>query len=68
MCSRGSPNSCSAITLRLISDVPPAIVRARAIRYWSTLGDLGHVDADGYLYLSARRTDLILSGGVNIYP
>ena len=27
-----------------------------------------HVDEDGYLYLSARRTDLILSGGVNIYP
>jgi acyl-CoA synthetase (AMP-forming)/AMP-acid ligase II len=35
---------------------------------WSTLGDMGSVDAEGYLYLADRRTDLILSGGVNIYP
>jgi len=35
---------------------------------WITYGDIGHVDAQGYLYLSDRRADLILSGGVNLYP
>lgn len=37
-------------------------------RRWATLGDMGSLDRDGYLYLSDRRTNLILSGGVNIYP
>jgi acyl-CoA synthetase (AMP-forming)/AMP-acid ligase II len=34
----------------------------------STVGDVGHVDADGYLYLTDRKTYMIISGGVNIYP
>ena len=35
---------------------------------WETLGDMGSMDADGYLYIADRRTDLILQGGANIYP
>ena len=34
----------------------------------STVGDVGHVDAEGYLYLTDRRSYMIISGGVNIYP
>jgi acyl-CoA synthetase (AMP-forming)/AMP-acid ligase II len=34
----------------------------------STVGDVGYVDEDGYLYLTDRKTYMIISGGVNIYP
>jgi bile acid-coenzyme A ligase len=35
---------------------------------WESLGDMGMLDEDGYLYLSDRQTDMILAGGANIYP
>jgi len=37
-------------------------------RGWRTLGDIGHLDEDGYLYLTDRQAHMIISGGVNIYP
>jgi fatty-acyl-CoA synthase len=35
---------------------------------WSTLGDVGYLDEEGYLYLTDRKAFMIISGGVNIYP
>lgn len=35
---------------------------------WSTVGDMGFVDEDGYLFLTDRKAFMIISGGVNIYP
>ena len=35
---------------------------------WTTIGDVGRVDAEGYLYLTDRKSFMIISGGVNVYP
>jgi long-chain acyl-CoA synthetase len=35
---------------------------------WTTVGDIGYLDEEGYLYLTDRKADMIISGGVNIYP
>jgi fatty-acyl-CoA synthase len=35
---------------------------------WKTVGDIGYLDEEGYLYLTDRRHHMIISGGVNIYP
>jgi long-chain acyl-CoA synthetase len=37
-------------------------------RGWTTLGDVGYLDDDGFLYLTDRKAYMIISGGVNIYP
>ena len=42
--------------------------RARNDRCWTTIGDLGHVDEDGFLFLAGRESHTIISGGVNVYP
>ncbi|MFC6437207.1 acyl-CoA synthetase [Novosphingobium resinovorum] len=47
---------------------PHKTATAHNDRGWATLGDVGHVDADGYLFLTDRRSFMIISGGVNIYP
>jgi long-chain acyl-CoA synthetase len=42
--------------------------RAHNARGWSTLGDVGYLDDEGFLYLTDRKSYMIISGGVNIYP
>lgn len=41
---------------------------ARVKEGWESLGDIGWMDEDGFLYLADRQTDMVLSGGANIYP
>jgi acyl-CoA synthetase (AMP-forming)/AMP-acid ligase II len=49
-------------------NAPEKTAAAYSAQGWATLGDLGWLDEDGFLFLSDRRADLILSGGVNLYP
>jgi long-chain acyl-CoA synthetase len=41
---------------------------SRNSKGWATLGDVGYMDGDGFLYLTDRKSFMIISGGVNIYP
>jgi long-chain acyl-CoA synthetase len=47
---------------------PQKTKRAHNSKGWSTLGDVGYLDTDGFLYLTDRKSYTIISGGVNIYP
>lgn len=47
---------------------PEKTASSRHANGWSTLGDVGYVDGEGFLYLTDRQAYMIISGGVNIYP
>lgn len=47
---------------------PASTAQTRNSRGWTTLGDIGYLDEQGYLYLVDRKAFMIISGGVNIYP
>jgi long-chain acyl-CoA synthetase len=47
---------------------PVKTAEAHSPQGWGTLGDVGYLDADGFLYLTDRKANMIISGGVNIYP
>jgi len=46
----------------------PKTAASRDKHGWTTVGDIGYLDEEGYLYLTDRRHHMIISGGVNIYP
>ena len=47
---------------------PAKTAESKSPQGFTTLGDVGYLDEQGYLYLTDRKVDLIISGGVNIYP
>ena len=47
---------------------PEKTAASRNEHGWTTVGDIGYLDEEGYLYLTDRKADMIISGGVNIYP
>ncbi len=49
-------------------NAPEKTAESRHPQGWTTLGDVGWLDEDGYLYLTDRKSFMIISGGVNIYP
>ena len=49
-------------------NAPRKTAESRNERGWTTVGDVGYLDPAGYLYLTDRKADMIISGGVNVYP
>ena len=65
--SRASSSSRAGPAFEYFKD-PEKTASVSNDRGWRSLGDMGYVDEDGYLYLTDRSTFMIVSGGVNIYP
>jgi long-chain acyl-CoA synthetase len=49
-------------------DDPEKTKESRSPQGWTTINDIGYLDEEGYLYLTDRASNMIISGGVNIYP
>jgi bile acid-coenzyme A ligase len=66
------PRVPGEIYMRVTPGNPPAYryigAQAKELDGWSSLGDMGEFDEEGYLYLHDRLTDMILVGGVNVFP
>jgi bile acid-coenzyme A ligase len=66
------PGVIGEIYMRRAPGTPPTYqyigATARSRDGWDSLGDLGHFDSDGFLYLSDRRVDMFTVGGRNVYP
>jgi bile acid-coenzyme A ligase len=66
------PGTVGEVFMRRGADQGPSYryigAEARTRGDWESLGDIGWLDEDGYLYLADRRTDMILVGGSNVYP
>ena len=66
------PGTTGEIYMRRPADAPPSYryvgADARTLGDWESLGDIGWIDGDGFVFLADRRTDMILVGGANVYP
>jgi acyl-CoA synthetase (AMP-forming)/AMP-acid ligase II len=61
----GTPIGC---VVHIVGDDGEEPASSRHQKGWSTLGDVGYLDDDNFLYLTDRKAYMIISGGVNIYP